>query len=324
MLLVAEIVIRLFKKPLEVIESTSSYAQFNLETGMEFKPNYLYKEYGVTYRVDSRGFYSPELAKEKKGVRIAYLGDSYSIGPGIPAKKNFPFVVSNELKKKYKNLDYFVAAIGGQSPLQELNIFKQKALPLKPDLVVYEEFDEDIRRDYIYNYSLRFTRLKVWNNVPNWLKQSALVQQAMILAMNFLGERNLAYYEKTQQFPVKNPEEAWKKYTKPSLDEMLRLTREHRAQFVLLYIPKGSSFKNEYIDFKPEGRYILSELSRKWAKKNNVPYVNMYDEFVKHNTEKYNELYLPSEKGFHLTEFAASLTSKKLFEVVNKLDLKRN
>src|SRR5258706_7179037 len=141
-LILAEIIVEHIKKPILTVEDISQYGQFNLNYGMEFKPNFLYSEYGVKYRTDSHGFYSPEISKSKKGPRIAYLGDSYSVGPGVQTEKYYPYVVSNQLKKKYKNLDYLVAAIGGQSPFPESIIFKKKVLPFNPDLVVYEEFDD--------------------------------------------------------------------------------------------------------------------------------------------------------------------------------------
>jgi|SRR3989344_1770167 len=317
-LILCELFLRIIREPIQEIESVYDYTQLNINYGLEFKPKYNYKEFGYGGKTDSLGFYSPQISLEKRGKRIAYIGDSYIIAPGIALEENFPYKVSKKLSQEYKNLDYLAAAIGGLSPFSNKFIYQKKISQFKPDIVIYQSFDNDIGDDYIFAYSEYFAKIKVWNSVPPFLKNSMVVQQLIVFATGYFRSSYELFYEDTKEVIKDDPEKVWNEYSKPSLDELLRIVRESGAKFILVYIPSGQVFPNEYIGKPLEKKYILAALLKEWAKENKVPFVDMYDDFLKRNTEEFNEIYLPEGKGFHLTREVADLLSDKLYHVVRQ------
>lgn len=315
-LLLGEVLLRMSKKPINEIESVYTYTQLNINYGLEFMSNIDYEEYGYGGKVNSYGFYSPPISIEKKGKRIAYIGDSYSIAPALSSEDNFPYKVSKRLIDENRISDYLVAAIPGTSPLQNKFIFKNKVSRFNPDIVVYQAFDNDISDDYVFAYSQYHARIKVWNSVPTFLRESMIVQQIMIITTERLTKAYDSFYKETKEIIDDNPEKVWEEYTKPSLDEILSLARKNGAKLVLLYIPTGKVFVNEYIGKPLEERYILNTLLKQWTKENKVSLVDMYDNFLKRNTEEFNEIYLPEEKGFHLTKEGADMVSERLYNLL--------
>lgn len=311
-----EFILRRSKKPINEIESVYHYSQFNINYELELKPNYNYEESGYGGKVNSYGFYSPSILVDKQGKRVAYMGDSYTFGLGLSLEDNFTYKVSKKLKDENRISDYLVAATAGMSPFQNQFIYKNKVSRFKPDIVVYQAFDNDISDDYMFAYSQYHAKIKVWNSVPAFLRGSMIVQQIMIIATEHLTKAYDSFYKETKEVINDNPEKVWEEYTKPSLDEILSLARENEAKLVLLYIPAGKVFANEYIGIPLEERYILNTLLKQWTKENKVSFVDMYDDFLKRNTEKFNEIYLPEERGFHLTSEGADMVSERLYSLL--------
>jgi hypothetical protein len=320
LLTLTELVLYLIKKPIPRVESVYSYVQFNIDYGLEFKPNHVYNEYDSGGKVNSHGFYSPEIVEEKKFKRLAFIGDSYTIGPGLNQEENYPHQVYKKLKEKDPELEYLVSAIGGLSPFQNKFIYKEKIMKFKPDILIYQLYDNDIGDDYIFSLSPYYARMQVWSHVPPLLRKSMLVQQFMIIAADWRTREYEKKYNSTQKIILDNPKKIWEEYTKPSLDEMLEMSRQQGAKFVLLYLPSGYSFI-EYNSDKPapEG-YILEGLTRKWAVENKVPYVSMYEEFKTVDTEELNELYLPEEKGYHLNKVGTDLVFNELNKIISSMN----
>lgn len=164
--------------------------------------------------------------------------------------------------------------------------------------------------------------MNVWANTPGILLKSRFVQHAAV----FFSEQLTKYYnyqhdklrDNFSQSPP--PQEVWwKKLTKPAFDDMLRLAQSHGAQFFLVHIPDGILFKDEYGFQDPargEWSTFLQQATHQWAKENDVPYVDMYETLLKHNTPELNELYLPGERGYHLTELGAALTAQKISQLI--------
>lgn len=318
-----EIIFRFVGSPLKVINKTSDI-QFNLNYGWEFIPNSQYESYGFKYKINSLGLYSPEINKEKKGLRIAYLGDSYTIGPGIGFYDNYPFLVTENLEKKLnKNIDFLIGGIQGSSPTQQEEIYKKKIQQYNPDVVVYELFYNDIDDDYIFNFSDYHARMQVYSFVPEILRRSRFVQRLIVLSSSILSKYYSSVYQEDDASNPITKKLKWDKYTIPALDKMLNQARQHKTKFVLFYIPVGWEFNNEYeANRKAQKRFFIYKVAGEWAKKNNVPYIDMYDTFLKNNTEKTNELYLPADKGSHLTTLGTSLITEELTSMLLKLNLK--
>ncbi len=317
-LVITELVLRNYPDPLKPVESVSDYYQFNIETGLEPKPNVKYNEYGFDVEINKNGFFGPEIPLEKKGLRLAFLGDSYSDGPGIDFKDNYPYKLTEKIREQSgKEVDFVIGGFGGSSPLGQKVVYEKKIQPYHPDVVVYELYDNDVRDDYVYSLSSYAARLKAHSMIPQFLRGSRIskfVEASLAKGITRFYEQK---YEKTKSILETRPDEVWEKYTKPSLDEMLAKSKVNNSKFVLFYIPSGWEFDNEYAENKKgTTRFFLASAASSWASAHEVPFVDMYDWFIPYNTEQINEIYLPGEKGYHLNEFGASLVTDQLEKVV--------
>jgi len=115
---VGEIVFQTIGIPMTAIEPVSSANQLNVHWGIEPKPDIKYEEYGFWVSTNKNAMYGPEVPKSKKGMRVAYLGDSYTVGPGISFEKNYPTLVTQALKTSSgSEADMVIGGIAGSSPL---------------------------------------------------------------------------------------------------------------------------------------------------------------------------------------------------------------
>jgi len=304
-------------------EPISDRVQFNIHWGLEPLPGLKYKEYGFTVRTNKHSMYGPEIPKLKKGMRVAYLGDSYTVGPGIPFKKNYPTLATQALKKDFGDeLDMVIGAIAGSSPSQQKIILEKKILNFEPNLIIYEAFANDVKDDVAFNHSSYLARIHAYKYMPKVLLNLRSVQHATV----FFSEQLSRYWRwqltKSSQLTLK---EKWENYSKPALDKILNIAESNNIKFILIWIPDGTVFTHEYgpqvleqAPLQAKHALLVQGLISQWAEENNVSYVNMYETLLQHNTLEPNELYLPQELGYHLTEFAASLVAKKIINLVRE------
>lgn len=313
---IAEFIISAVRPPLKSVESVSDYVQFNAAYGLEPKPGIRYKEYGIDVSVNTNGFFGPSVNLQKKGLRIAYLGDSYSAGPGITHQQNFPYLVSRSVQEKYGKVDYIIGGLAGSSPAQQVLLYKKKIAPYHPDVVVYEMFDNDVSDDFIFHYSDYRTRVQVADFVPDLLERSRLIQQLMLIVNAQLVTYRHDIYEKKKDELSRNPRDAWKQYTEPALIELQKEVLERGGKFVIFYIPSGWEFSNEYNEKKGERLSFIHASLKEFSSHYNIPFVDTYAVLLKNNTDTLHELYLPQEKGYHLTPKGAKIVSDEVAGLV--------
>jgi hypothetical protein len=82
-----------------------------------------------TYQFNQEGFRSDEFSEE---AGIVFLGCSHTLGIGLPYKHTWPYIVSNNLRKKCYNL-----AIGGGSNDLAFRMAYNYIPKLKPSLVIF-------------------------------------------------------------------------------------------------------------------------------------------------------------------------------------------
>ena len=270
---VAEILFRYVGSPIREIESIYVSYQFNINYGIEPKPNLKYMEYGEQVSTNKNAMFGPETPIHKNGVRVAYLGDSYTVGPGIAFEKNYPFLVTQALKTHFhEDVDMVIGGIAGSSPFQQKFIFEKKILPYSPDIIICEMYFNDISDDFIFRYSSYFARMNIYANTPKFLLKSKFIQQFVVVLMEQLTRFYKYKYDHAKNILNEKPEEVWEKLTKPALDRMLQLANDHEAKFFLVLIPYQDDFANERKSNAPaQKRTFLSNVTFQWAKENQVP-----------------------------------------------------
>ena len=115
------------------------------DLGHRHRPQAEARLMGVDVRTDSRGLRGPEIAdKAAAGVaRIAFVGDSITMGWGVAEKETFAHQVIEGLVKAGRKVDGFNLGVGNYNTLQELSLFREVGAPLKPDIIVLAYFIND-------------------------------------------------------------------------------------------------------------------------------------------------------------------------------------
>lgn len=100
---------------------------------------------GVDVRTNPQGLRGPDIAEQAApGVaRIAFVGDSTTLGWGVAEKDTFASQVIADLVKAGRKVDGFNLGVGNYNTLQELTLFREVGVPLKPDIIVLTYFIND-------------------------------------------------------------------------------------------------------------------------------------------------------------------------------------
>jgi len=313
-LAIAEFVLSRSPDTVEPIVSIHNYFQFNVLYGIEPKPNLVWDGFGFPIRTNSEATYGPEIRRDGTPI-IMHLGDSYSVGIGVAYENNYPYLVQEMVNarslSKYQTI---ILGIGGSSPVQQEIIFRKKLTNLRPSLVVYQLYDNDIVDDYVFRYSQYRAKMEVYEWIPRWLRGSAIAQKLYV----FFSERKTKEYADTYE-ATKNaidPGVVWETLMRPALEKIRSRAERLGAAFLCFYIPNGWEIANEYAAKEATPLNPLHRLAKKWATDNNVPYVDLYEPFVAVNTTQLNELYLDGTRGFHLNERGTKIAADHIYELI--------
>ncbi|MFO1085966.1 MAG: SGNH/GDSL hydrolase family protein [Reyranellaceae bacterium] len=100
---------------------------------------------GVSVQTNSLGLRSPEIDQAAKpGVaRIAFVGDSITLGWGVAEQETFASRILEALTKAGRKVDGFNLGVGNYNTTQELALFRKVGARLKPDIIVLAYFIND-------------------------------------------------------------------------------------------------------------------------------------------------------------------------------------
>jgi lysophospholipase L1-like esterase len=117
----------------------------NPDLGHRHRPRAEAQLMGVDVRTNARGLRGPEIAEAAApGVaRIAFVGDSTTLGWGVAEKDTFANQVIADLVKAGRKVDGFNLGVGNYNTTQELALYREVGAPLKPDIIVLTYFIND-------------------------------------------------------------------------------------------------------------------------------------------------------------------------------------
>lgn len=133
------------------------------DLGHRHRPGAETKLMGVDVRTDPRGF---RLAGADKGIdakaadgvaRIAFVGDSITMGWGVAGRETFAHQVTAQLAAAGRKVDSFNLGVGNLNTLQELTLFRDAGAPLRPDIIVLAYFINDAEPMPLYPESAWLT-----------------------------------------------------------------------------------------------------------------------------------------------------------------------
>lgn len=98
--------------------------------------------------INSKGFrgQDTDFVKENGKVRVAFLGDSFTLGIGVKDEDTLPYRVEMELKKHDRNIEVLNFGVSGHDPAAEVRLLEQYVLKFDPDIVVIVLFLNDADR----------------------------------------------------------------------------------------------------------------------------------------------------------------------------------
>jgi len=155
------------------------------ELGHRHRPNAEATLMGVDVRTNAQGARGPAIADAAApGVaRIAFVGDSTTMGWGVTEKDTFAHQVIEDLVKAGRKVDGFNLGVGNLNTLQELTLFRKVGEQLKPDIIVLSYFINDAEpmphyedNDWLTMHSAAWvvlgyrvdSLLRSFGNVPDW------------------------------------------------------------------------------------------------------------------------------------------------------------
>ena len=115
------------------------------DIGHRHRPGAQEQLMGVSVRTNSLGLRSTEIDQPAKpGVaRIAFVGDSITLGWGVAEQETFANRVLEALAKAGRKVDGFNLGVGNYNTTQELALYRKIGARLKPDIIVLAYFIND-------------------------------------------------------------------------------------------------------------------------------------------------------------------------------------
>ena len=138
-LTIAEIALRPFTIAHLQKKETTLFIR-DAELGWRLRPGATAPWGGVQMTINSRGLRGPEISYSRDALkpRLLYLGDSVTVGYGLPEyDQAYPFRVDGLLEKELGlEVETVNAAVNGYSPWQEQIFLEREGLKYQPDLVI--------------------------------------------------------------------------------------------------------------------------------------------------------------------------------------------
>ncbi|MDI1265547.1 MAG: SGNH/GDSL hydrolase family protein [bacterium] len=165
------------------------------DVGHRHRPNREAQLMGVKVRTNALGFRGPQIGETATTgvVRIAFVGDSITLGWGVAEQETFAHQVIDMLVRQGRKVEGFNLGIGNYNTPQELALFLETGARLRPDIIVLSYFinDAEPMPDYpVQNWlnmnsaawivlSYRFdSLLRRFGELPDWKKYYRDLYQA--------------------------------------------------------------------------------------------------------------------------------------------------
>ncbi len=188
---------------------------------------------GMGIRTNALGLRGPELAPidTPKLFRIAVIGDSMAFGFGVQQGEDFPAQLERELAaheprdgRRFEVLNF---GVGGYSTLDEVACLREKALALRPDLVVIAYCLNDPEIAPLQPLQLNFAPTPLWrhSHVLRWLASKRQI-------------RRIARYGQGDYWrALHNPDGPFWPQVAAALDEARELCRVANVPVLLAVLP---------------------------------------------------------------------------------------
>jgi len=260
------------------------------------KPGKSGNYFGVEIKTNSLGLRNAEITVPKPPgtKRVLMLGDSFTLGWGVPVEDTYSRQLEKMLHTKSGAYEVVNMGTGNYNSSMEVELFKRKGLALNPDIVVLMYYINDtettpkinrtsyflMRHFYLPAYiGARLKQLGMMNNEKDWLQ---------------------AYYRKLYA----TDSEGFRK-AKEAINELINITSERNIRLLIVNIPDLRRLK-EY----PFG--FATALPKGLAKDNSLPFIDLLLHLHKYDGQS---LWV-SEDDAHMNRAANNIAAKAIFEKI--------
>ena len=216
--------------------------------------------YGVHIKTNAMGFRSREItaAKPDGTKRILLLGDSFTLGWGVPIEQTYSALLEKFLDQKGYHAEVVSQGIGNYNSIMEVELFKRQGVELNPDLVILMYYINDTEPTPAVTTSFKYS----------------MVKHSYLVA--FLFDRYIRLK------PLINKSYDWKEYysnlykegspglsgNEEALKELIRICKGRGIQLLMVNIPELRVLK-EY-PFP-----LATEFVRRVAREGDVPFFDL-------------------------------------------------
>lgn len=188
--------------------------------------------------INSKGFRGKETTVEKQpgAMRVAFLGDSFTIGIGVRDEDTLPANVERELGKEYVNVEVLNFGVSRSRTPFQIKFLEDYVLRFEPDIVVILLFSNDagwLGTRQFMTAPFLLARLRKHSYFMNAL--------AGELEKRFLSRRMIRYYQ--QCFTETSP---GFRRMKDALQKGNALSRERGFRFVAALYPVLFRLQEDY------------------------------------------------------------------------------
>jgi lysophospholipase L1-like esterase len=260
----------------------------------EYRPNGQYtalnRHYTITTnRYGFRGKDRDLSTKKQTTKRVAFLGDSATVGLFVQDDETFVSKFEYYANKTYRNgsVESLNCAIDGYDTVQLLELLKTKVLSLLPDTVVYVVHLNDFDFEFSSGKKVLYFRKPnsfVWTDIRNTIWP--------------------IFYEYYDYSFRKNKDAVFQ-----AVKEMSSLLREKNIDFIVVVLPVFKMKEENFVNYP---HWKLHQAIGKFLSKENIKNIDLLQSFKAENQP-------PNFFGFdvwHLNPTGHDYVARKLVEVV--------
>lgn len=257
--------------------------------------------YGAQIHTDSVGFRDRDfpVARVPGTKRIMLLGDSFTLGWGVPFDSTFSKQLEKLLNEHGHPTEVINTGVGNTNTVMELEQFKEIGLRFKPDVVILMYFINDAEPT---------------PPVVGALK-AAIVTHSYLIA--FLSDQmikltpriNQSYDWRAYYAGLFKPGLPGREASRQAIDELAALCKHNGIKLVIANIPELRELRSYPF---PEA----TEFVRNAARSNDVPFVDLLPALA---TEDASTLWVSKEDP-HANAKANVIIGRALFEAVNEIE----
>ena len=261
---------------------------------------YFGEENEVIGTINDKGFrgLDKSFEKPKKINRIAFLGDSFTLGIGVKDDDTLPANFEHAVRSKYRNTEVLNFGISGSSTNQQIDLLERYLISFKPDIVVIVLFLNDANRTGTIQFLSRPKVLKKVRKYSFFINAVVGGVEKVYLHKKMISHYQDGYIEGS---------EGWE-MIKAALMKGKSLSEKHDFQFIVAVYPvlvqlnEGYPFSNIH---KTIEDYCVSL---------KIPFVDLFNGFI---GKKGSELWVhPTDQ--HPNEIANKIAGAELSEFFDK------